>query len=39
MISVMMVAKVREETILETALVSLLPDSEVEVGADFIFSV
>ena len=39
MISVAMVAKVEEETILETALVSLLPDFEVEVGADFIFSV
>ena len=34
-----MVSKVGEEAILETALVSLLPDFEVEVGADFIFSV
>ena len=33
MISVTMVAKVGEETILETALVSLLPDLEVEVQA------
>ena len=38
MISVTMVAKVREETILETALVSLLPDFEVEVGASLIFT-
>ena len=38
MISVTMVAKVGEETILETALVSLLPDFEVEVGASHIFT-
>lgn len=38
MISVTMVAKVGEETILETALVSLLPDFEVEVGAKLIFT-
>ena len=34
MISLAMVAKVGEEAILETALVSLLPDFEVEVGAN-----
>ena len=33
-----MVAKVGEEAILETALVSLLPDFEVEVGANLIFN-
>ena len=36
MIIVVMVAKVGEETILETALVSLLPDFEVEVGENLI---
>ena len=30
----MLMAKVGDETILETALVSLLPDFEVEVGAN-----
>ena len=33
-----MVSKVGEEAILETALVSLLPDFEVEVGANLIFN-
>ena len=32
--SMMLMAKVGDETILETALVSLLPDFEVEVGAN-----
>ena len=34
----MLMAKVGDETILETALVSLLPDFEVEVGANLIFN-
>ena len=33
-----MVAKVGEEAILETALVSFLPDFEVEVGTNLIFT-
>ena len=35
----MLMAKVGEETILETALVSLLPELEVEVGVNLIFTV